>query len=326
MVEHRFPRWRELLDERLEEAVRELGAVPGVRGLVLGGSVARGEPWPMSDIDIMPISAATQDTEDAVNRVQARMVDWWAASGRAQTLDVSWLRFDDDEVAQAVASDASYAVERITDLRWFHGIDKCYGGRGEADPDGVADAFARWVTKVRFDPALVAARVGQWKAQVRASRQSAQEARERGDRVEATLRMRDAARHLRLVLLEGWGERLGSMGREWTCWERMAKSHGAADLAGRVAVVANASPADALERARGAPTWLNERIDLAFEARRLIGEDVTEQESARDQLAAFAVHVPRHRPPPWGDWLGLPDPALDEKLEELDGLIGSTCA
>lgn len=326
MTEHRFARWRELHAERLEEAVRELGAVPGVRGLVVGGSVGRGEPWPMSDIDIMPISAAGQDTEDAVGRVQAAMVDWWAASGRAQTLDVSWLRFDDEEVAQAIESDASYAVARVTDRRWFHGIDKCYGGRGAADPDGLADAFARWVTSVRFDPALVAARVGEWKTEVRAARQSAEQARERGDRVEATLRMRDAARGLRLVLLEGWGERLGSMGREWTLWERMARSHGAAELAERIARLAGARAADALLRARAAPAWLKERIELAFEARRLIGEDVTQEESARDQLAAFAVHVPRHRPPPWGDWLGLPDPELDEKLEELDGLIGSTCA
>jgi hypothetical protein len=34
-------RWRELLDQRLAEAVTELAAVPGVRGLVVGGSLGR---------------------------------------------------------------------------------------------------------------------------------------------------------------------------------------------------------------------------------------------------------------------------------------------
>ena len=56
-----------------------------------------------------------------------------------------------------------------------------------------------------------------------------------------------------------------------------------------------------------------------------IGEEVTEAESARDQIAAFAVLVPRHRPKPWGDWLGLPDPELAEKLAELDTLAERIC-
>ena len=43
-------RWQRLLEERVDEAVAALSAVPGVRGLVLGGSVGRGEPWPLSDI------------------------------------------------------------------------------------------------------------------------------------------------------------------------------------------------------------------------------------------------------------------------------------
>jgi hypothetical protein len=48
-------------------------------------------------------------------RAQAKQVDWLAASGRAQTLDVSWLRLDD----------------------------------GDADPDGVAGALARFAPDVR---------------------------------------------------------------------------------------------------------------------------------------------------------------------------------
>ena len=38
-------RWRQLLTERTEEAISKLGEVPGVQGLVLGGSIGRGEPW-----------------------------------------------------------------------------------------------------------------------------------------------------------------------------------------------------------------------------------------------------------------------------------------
>lgn len=136
-------RWRQLLDERLEEATSRLSTVPGVRGLVLGGSVGRGEPWPLSDIDMLPISAAGADTTDEIERRRADLVDWWAASARAQTLDVGWLRFTDRDVERAIRMEAAEAAPLMHDRRWFHGIDKAYGGRGVGDPDGLAEAFAQ---------------------------------------------------------------------------------------------------------------------------------------------------------------------------------------
>jgi hypothetical protein len=72
-----------------------------------------------------------------------------------------------------------------------------------------------------------------------------------------------------------------------------------------------------------APAWLQERIDLAYAGRMAIGEYVTAEENARDQLAAFAVHVPKRTTPPWGAWMRLPAPNLNERLAELDMLIAA---
>jgi hypothetical protein len=154
-------RWRELLDERLAEAVAELGRVQGVRGLIVGGSLGRGDPWPLSDIDLVPIYADSAGSPDPAREV-----------GRRQAL--------------------------------------------------LADA----------DPQTLARR---------------------------------------------------------------------ADLA---------------------PAWLRERIDLAAGARRLIGEDVTPAQNARDQLLAFATHVARHRPDQAGPWMvGEPEPDLPASLARLDRLM-----
>jgi hypothetical protein len=316
-----FHHWRELLAERVEEAIAELGLVAGVRGLVVGGSTGRGAPWPLSDIDILPIVAIDADAGAKLEQRRSFLVDWWAASARAQTLDVGWLRFTDQEAEQAISWSPADAARKMLDRRWFHGLDKAYGGRGAADPDGLADAFVTWVNKVRFDPVVVSARVAQWWAQVDSARNRALDAVRADDSIVATLALREAARALRLVLVEGWGERLGSMGREWTRFEQMAREHDAEELAMRIADLVEARSEDALQRGEKAPVWLQARIALAFAARQEIGEHVTIAENARDQLAAFAVHVPRYRPQPWGEWICVPDPKLDSKLVELDELI-----
>jgi hypothetical protein len=117
-------RWRELLDQRLAEAVADLGAVPGVRGLIVCGSIGRGQPWPLSDIDLVPIYAGSFEPAGEVKRRQALLIDWWASSGRAQTLDVGWLAFTDREVLEATAGGPAEAAARMPDLRWLHGTDK----------------------------------------------------------------------------------------------------------------------------------------------------------------------------------------------------------
>lgn len=316
-----FAQWRALLAERVEEATRILGAVPGVRGLVVGGSVGRGEAWPLSDIDILPIRPI--DAAAEIERRRADLVDWWAASGREQTLDVGSLAFTEEEVTDAIASGPRGGAARMHDRRWFHGIDKACGGYGAGDPGGAAEAFAQWATTVRFAPDVIAARVAEWRRQALAAHEQALRAE---DPREATVWLRDAARCLRLVLIEGWGERLGSMGREWTRFERIAERHGAAHLAGRIAFVAAAD----LEAARAdvalAPTWLSARIACAYAARLEAGEAVSADENAREQIAAFRVHVVRRRPDLGGDWLRLPDPAFDAKMAELERLLSETGA
>jgi hypothetical protein len=102
----------------------------------------------------------------------------------------------------------------------------------------------------------------------------------------------------------------------------MADRRGLRDLAGRLAVLADADPRTVAARVDLAPVWLRERIDLAAAARRLVGEDVTSDQNARDQLLAFATHVPRHRPDQAGPWMaGEPEPDLPAGLAELDQLM-----
>ena len=311
-------RWRELKHDRLREAVTVLGRLPGVHGFLVGGSLGRGEPWPMSDIDLLPVYADAA-ASTVVERERAELVDWWAGSGQAQNLDLGWLAFGVAEIEAAMAAGPErLAGHIVADRRWFHGVDKPYGGHAADDGDELSVAFAAWLTAARFHPAVVGARLGEWHRQAAAALDAAHRA---GDPAGATRHLRESARALRMVLLESWGERLGSMGREWTRFERMADRHGGRPLADRIAVLAGSDVAGAAARAGIAPAWLRERIDLCLGARVAVGEPVSPAENARDQVAAFAVHVGRHRPDLDGPWTGTPDPALEDHRTELAELV-----
>ena len=318
-------RWKQLLDDRLHEAITLLGGVPGVSGFIVGGSTAGAEPWPMSDIDLIPIygelGGLRRGELSAGGR--AELVDWWAASGRARNARrrlVRLYRRGGSRGYGSVGLPPCVASGLLTDRRWFHGLDKAYGGH-TANPDHeLGKAFSDWITATRFHPTVVAARIGLWHQQAIDTLDEATRA-EHDDPVKATFLLRESARGLRMVLIERWGERLGSMGREWTRFERMAQRHGQRPLAARIAALAGADAQTAGHRASIAPSWLQERIDLCYAARIAIGENVTWAENARDQLAAFAVHVARHRPDLNGPWTANPDPDLSSHLAELHDLV-----
>jgi predicted nucleotidyltransferase len=316
-------RWRILQAERLQEAVEVIGSIKGVVGVVVAGSVGRGEAWPLSDIDLVPIVREKSTALEEIGRLQADLVDWWAASGHAQTLDVGWLAFTEAEVRRAITFEPAEVINLLGEPRWFHGLDKVYGGYGDADRHGLAEAFAAWATAIRFDPLVRERRARQALADVRHNQRLLAEAIERGDPVKATHDLRTAARGVRLIHVEHWSERLGSLGREWTHFERLAAKHGEADLAARLGDLAGADIAETSRRAVGAPAWLVERIELAYQGRVLVGEDVSEAESRRDQIAAFAhLALGRSFARP-GGWLGVPDPDLARKQSELGDLLAS---
>jgi predicted nucleotidyltransferase len=312
------PRWRRLLDERLDEAGRLLLRVPGVAGFVVGGSLGRDEPWPASDIDLLIVFETSDAPAADLETARAELVDWWAASARAQTLDMGGITFTVPDIRAAMEGGPAWVIDRFDRRSWFHGIDKGYGGRASDGSAPVVAEFAAWLTGIRFDPLIVAARIDRWTGAARGEYEAARAA---ADPAVATILMRESARSARMALLESWGERLGSMGREWTRFERMARVHGQEDLAARITTIAGADVDRVSARVGSVPTWLAERIDVCWAARMAVGEDVSEAENARDQLAAFMVHVSRHRPDLDGPWTGTPDPELVEHLSELGEIL-----
>lgn len=290
--------WRERLDARAQEAAEGLAAVPGVVGIVLGGSYGRWEHWPLSDLDLIVVSDGrpVADVAAEVDRRAYQLSEMWGSSGIYTAVDAGPLTFDAAEVR-----DPGDLLERMDDHRWLHGLDKTYGGRACRDDDGAAAALLALSAQWRFDPAVVNRRIEAWLA---AARQTVADADRLAaeDSIGAWIAIRRAAGAMAEVATERWGERAGSLGRYWTLFEARAHRHGESAFADRLLIAAHAKPASAND----IPEWLADRIRLSYQARLLIGEDVTPEQNTRDNLLAYASLYRGRFPNAAHAWMGPP--------------------
>lgn len=301
MTDPRLRFWRERLAARTEEALDALAAVPGVVGLVLGGSVGRGAHWPLSDVDVIVLSSGRPVDEVAaeVDLHAYALSSMWGTSGVYTAVDAGRLTFDESEVR-----DPGDVLARMDDSRWLHGLDKIYGGKACRDSRGVAASLLALSTRWRFDQALVNRRIDVW---IGAARQLLSDAERLadGDRIGAWIAIRRAATAIAEVATERWGERAGSLGRYWTHFEARAHRYGAAASVDQLLTAAHATPRPAPD----VPEWLAERIALSYQARLLVGENVTPGQNARDNLLAYAGLYRGRFPTAAYAWMGPPPDA-----------------
>ena len=78
--------WELILQERTVEAIERIASVPGVAGVILGGSVGRGMAWPISDIDLIYITTRGADNSlpKRVDELALSITREWAQSGFAR--------------------------------------------------------------------------------------------------------------------------------------------------------------------------------------------------------------------------------------------------
>lgn len=294
----RLRRWRERLAARAEEALDALAAVPGVVGLVLGGSYGRGQHWPLSDIDIMVVGSGRpiNDVAHDVDRHAYQLSEMWGSSGIYTAVDAGRLTFDEAEVR-----DPGDLLARMDDHRWLHGLDKMYGGKACRDGNGAAAALLALSARWRYDRDIVARRIEAWNGTAEQMLANADRLAD-VDRIGAWIAIRRAATAIAEIATERWGGRAGSLGRYWTLFGARARRHNESAFADRLLTAAHAQPGPA----RDVPEWLADRIALSYEARRLIGEDVMPEQNARDNVLAYAGLYRGRFPKAAYAWMGPP--------------------
>lgn len=306
--------WRAILNARVEAAADRISAIDGVAGLILAGSLGTGQPWPLSDIDLLPIYR--DDRHDrAVAEVEAcrlELLDEWSRQGWRSGLDIGRLRFTTGELERAFADGDPDPAAMLDDERWYHSIDKGYGGRAIFETDDWATTLARWFTRHRFDPRVVAARVHRSSdaSQTCLHEVDVHLAAQRRDRAFASFLK--AVQWHQIHLMEAWGERDNSLGRFGTRFERISVTHGNGELVNDLNRLGGLDETSVRLRLDRAPRWVTERRDRSWPARQHIGEDVTVLQNDQDVLRVSTIYGLRELTgSAFPSWLGIPETDID---------------
>ncbi len=318
--------WEPILARRVDEAVAAFSTVDGVRGIVLAGTVGRGQPWPLSDIDFLTIHDDDRVAEgrEEIERRSVVLHAQWRGEGWWTGLDIGKLAFDRCDVARVLRSDDPPVAQLLQDDRWYHSLDKGYQARPVFDVDGDAGKLSRWFSAKRFSPAVVRYRLARERREVEEAYQQLLTSLDREDALAGTTALRAAAKWLHIWLLEQWGERDASLARVGTRFEEIAQARGRPDLVDLVNSLNDLDEGSVGRRMAAAPAWVWEWHDRSWLARQQVGEAVTPLLHARDVLRVctqFELRRVTERP---GDtWLAFPVTAevLNEKARLLSEML-----
>jgi hypothetical protein len=318
--------WEFVLARRAGQAIDAFSMLDGVCGLLLAGGLGRGAPWPLSDIDLIPIyeDESVADSRQEVERVRLAMLPPWIGEGWWTGLDIGKLAFTRSEVLRMLTLDEPTVLAALVDDRWYHSLDKAYGGRAVFDPDGLASSLAGWLTRHRFSPSIVGLRLARDRREITTALQNLRVSLDRQDLLAATAALRAAVQWRRIAMLEEWGERDASVARVGSRFDKLAAARGLGRIAETLNTLCDLDDASVDRRMAAAPWWVHERHDRSLRARQKHGESVSRIEDARDVLRVCTLYATRgHNASPLPAWLSVPTGGdeLSERAAILSDLV-----
>lgn len=299
-------RWCETINLRAEEALEGVSAIPQVVGIILGGSVGRGQAWPLSDIDLIYVAAdgCDRDLPGKVDEIGRGLYERQSNDGWATSIDVGKLYLTQGEAAGLIAGRCSLE-DMMGGERVFHALDKCYGGRPAFVSESCDTArLAALLTKERFTEPVACARQRKRLSTASMYLQEACRHLKLNNPVSAAVSVEQLARPLVPFLLEHWREGDRSFGRVFTRFLLEADQRGAGGIASQITRLYALENNDVDRRYASAPPHVVERHERSYAARRFIGEPIRKLDDQRDVLYAFSWYAIRSgeiEP----DWVGI---------------------
>jgi predicted nucleotidyltransferase len=135
--------WRERIEKVASEESRFLAALPYVKGVAVIGSVGRGSPWPISDVDMLTVAEAWEgrDAEALTRQVESERNARLAERVIPNEIEPSeWVVSSHDLCEAAAESDDAF-FRRLEHPHWLGILLKAVGGRVCHDATGSIPAF-----------------------------------------------------------------------------------------------------------------------------------------------------------------------------------------
>ena len=266
-----FGQWRAALEARVQEATERLASLNGVTGLILGGGIGKGVPWPLSDVDVIGIFR--QDRFEAVKQqvreTRSEVEERWAQEGFVSYLDIRGIVFTDGEANRLLATERLDVGQLLDDQRWFHGLDKAANGRVLYDSDGSTGSLLARITKLRWsDPVVAERKVRRQNRVPQPSLADLETVRRKiidGTTTEGNLAFRNLVGGLVWSLFSVRWDDSGKLGRNCTRFEVEAARRGLGEPARKLIRLVE-SPADSPARLRLAPNRVVDQHRLSYPA------------------------------------------------------------
>lgn len=310
--------WRGRIERLAENEAARIMVLPFVREVAVIGSVGRGAPWPLSDVDLMTLAEPWHGRKpnDLLAEHEAERAKALLGAHIPNEVELRyWALLPERTAPETTGSDAVF-VRSVSHPYHMGFVLKAQGGRVLHDEDGRLAGFVEACERVIFGADYLRLWLGNALKESREALARASALTGEGRTREASAQLIVGAHEASTGLYARWQQVPQSIMRGVTRLCAAAERAGEPELLERFLIAARLTEADIRVRVADVPEQGMRELATLLAIRRGSGEDVGGLDVARDLLHAKTYLDCRRRDGrPLDDWTGTGGSADDLRAQ-----------
>ena len=297
--------WQSRIDRVAERESAYFARLPYVKAVAVIGSVGRGQPWPLSDVDLLIVTDLPGDTDaqEVVREVEVvrrkRLED---ARIPVEVEAYLWAALRLAELAEACEEDDDSFLDRMKHWYWRGIVIKSQGARVVKDTAGCLTRFLERSHEVFRSPRFLDLWLGIELEQASHAMESGMGAMRQKDWKQGAYELLSATGNLMSGCYAVWRFAPLSLMRCITMFQKAAEAEASQPLVGWVVLLARLQEGDCWKRFKSLPEAARREIEVVYQIRKETEPGVTKLSVVRDMLHATAQIARKN--PASGTWDG----------------------